>query len=220
MLLALDTSTRRIGVALYDAAQVLFETMWTSNFHHTVELAPAVQRALRHAGRSMDDVQAVAVAVGPGSFTSLRSGLAFAKGLALARSLPLIGVPSLDFLAASQPVSSDYRLAAVLEAGRKRLAVGWYECVEAAWQPTGRLELLTAAGLSQKIRQPTWVCGELDESARALLRRKWKNVRLASPAQSQRRPAFLAELAWARRQAGKLDDPATLSPIYLSQSSP
>jgi len=216
MLLALDTSTRRMGVALYDGIQVIHEMTWASNFHHTVELAPAIDLALTRAGVGADSLTVIAIARGPGSFTSLRTGLALAKGLALARRLPLIGIPSLDFLAAAQPVS-DLPLAAVLESGRKRLAVGWYETVDNQWQSTGKLELLDAQGLYDYITEPTLLCGELNADARALLKRKRKIALLASPAQSQRRPGYLAELAWNRWQSGQTDDPVTLAPIYLSQ---
>jgi tRNA threonylcarbamoyladenosine biosynthesis protein TsaB len=64
------------------------------------------------------------------------------------------------------------------------------------------------------------VCGELTGEARAILARKRKNVLLASPAQSLRRPSFLAELAWKRWQAGQVDDPVTLAPIYLHVGEP
>jgi hypothetical protein len=86
-------------------------------------------------------------------------------------------------------------MAAILEAGRNRLAVGWYQCGKGKWQPKGKLELLSPQQLSKRIRQPTYICGELNAGVRRLLQRKWKNVHLASPAQCQRRPAFLAELA-------------------------
>ena len=59
--------------------------------------------------------------LGPGSFTGLRIGLALAKGMALARHLPVIGVPTLDILAAAQPVREE-NLVAILLAGRGRLA--------------------------------------------------------------------------------------------------
>ena len=62
------------------------------------------------------------MALGPGSFTSLRVGLAFVKGLALARHLPIIGIPTLDVVAAAQEVR-DLPLAAVLQAGRGRFSL-------------------------------------------------------------------------------------------------
>lgn len=219
MLLSIDTSTRAVGVALYDGVRVLSEMTWVSKNHHTVELAPAVAEALSRAGVEAGDLQAVGVALGPGSFTGLRIGLALAKGLAFSRHIPLIGIPTLDILAASQPVR-DVPMAAVLEAGRKRLAVGWYRPEDGKWQSTGKLENLTLDEFVESISTPTLVCGELNAEARRRLERTHKNIILASPAQSLRRPAFLAELAWARWQAGKTNDPATLSPVYLHHGAP
>ena len=219
MLLALDTSTRMVGLALYDGVQVLSEVVWISQDHHTVELAPAVAEMLTRSGVEVADLQVLAVALGPGSFTGLRIGLAFAKGIALVRQLPVIGIPSLDSLVAAQPVNAG-QLAAVLRAGRGRWAVGWYHAVDGIWQPSGDIEVLTPQDLAQRIETPTQVCGEITEQERRILGRKWKNVILASPAQSVRRPAFLAELAWKRWQAGKINDPATLAPFYLHYKEP
>lgn len=216
MLLALDTSTRRIGIALYDGIQVVTEMVWASQFHHTVQLAPSVNRAMAQVDISIHELTAIGVALGPGSFTSLRTGLALAKGIALSRHLPLVGIPSLDILAASQPVSN-FPMAAVLEAGRKRLAIGWYDSVDGKWEPTGKMELLTAQGLASLIHRPTIICGELDADARNIIKRKWKNAIIASPSNSLRRPGFLGELAWGRWQRGEIDNPETLAPIYLSQ---
>lgn len=222
MLLAIDTSTRTVGLALYNGVQVLSEMVWTSADHHTVELAPAVAGLLERSGVDVTAIGALAVALGPGSFTGLRIGLALAKGIALVRRLPLLGIPTLDALAAAQP-ASDLPIAAVLRAGRGRLAVSWYlphTQLEPRTPTPPKIEVLTPAELSQRIQTPTLVCGELGEDDRRLLARKRKNVILASPAQSLRRPAFLAELGWQRWQAGESDDPATLAPIYLHYNDP
>ncbi len=214
MLLAVDTSTARLGLALYDGATVAAELTWTSRARHTVELAPALSGLLARTGLSMSGLSALAVALGPGSFTSLRVGLAFVKGLALARHLPLIGIPTLDSVAASVP-AQEIPLAAVIQAGRGRIAVGWYHASENGWQAEGPIEATTAEKLAESIRHPTLVVGELTAEERQRLARKWKNVRLVSPALSVRRPALLAELAWNRWQAGQMDEAASLAPIYL-----
>ena len=219
MLLAVDTSTRRPGIALYDGVQVCFEASWVSQFHHTVELAPAVDRAMEQVGIRPDDLECLGVALGPGSFTALRIGLAFAKGMAMARKLPVIGIPSLDILAASQPVQK-LPLIAVLEAGRKRLAVGRYKAIENNWLSHKKLQLMTPEELTASIKRPTLLCGEISKDARRQLRRKWKNALIATPAQSLRRPSYLAELAWARWQADQIDAVETLQPIYLSDHMP
>jgi tRNA threonylcarbamoyladenosine biosynthesis protein TsaB len=222
MLLAIDTSTAQVGLALYDGVQVIGELFWRSQAHHTEELAPALAGLLTRVGAAMDSVQALGVATGPGSFTSLRVGLAFAKGLSLARRLPLVGVPTLDVTAAcvpiadaSMPCGERRRLAAVLQAGRGRLALVWYRAGEEGWQAEGPALVTTAEGLARRIRQKVVVCGEMNAEERSRLARKFRNVILASPAQCVRRPGVLAELAWDRWQAGKVDSPASLAPIYL-----
>lgn len=219
MLLAVDTSTKQMGLALYDGAQVLGEMLWQSQHHHTIELAPAADRLLKSVGVKVDDIQSLGIALGPGSFTSLRVGLAFVKGLALARHYPLIGIPTLDVLAASVDVS-ELPLVVVLQAGRGRLAVGWYEAAENGWQAKGPASVATADELAEKLNSPTIVCGELSADERQRLARKRVNVLLRSPAQSTRRPGVLAELAWARWQGGESDDAASLAPIYLHVNDP
>jgi tRNA threonylcarbamoyladenosine biosynthesis protein TsaB len=222
MLLAIDTSTAQIGLALYDGATVPGELVWQSRLHHTEQLAPALVELLGRVGTTMDSVRALGVAIGPGSFTSLRVGLAFAKGLTLARHLPLIGIPTLDIVAACVPppdlaTGSGHRrkLAAVVQAGRGRLAVGWYKPAENRWQAIGPAITMNAGELEEKIHQPVIICGELTAEDRQCLARKFKNVMLASPAQCVRRPGVLAEIAWNRWQAGKIDAAASLAPIYL-----
>jgi tRNA threonylcarbamoyladenosine biosynthesis protein TsaB len=222
MLLAVDTSTAQLGLALYDGATVAAELIWTSRARHTVELAPALSGLLSRVGLTMGGLSALAVAIGPGSFTSLRVGLAFVKGLALARHLPLIGVPTLDAVAASVPVQ-EIPLAAVIQAGRGRIAVGWYHASESGWTAKGDalspskgpIEATTADKLAEAIHHPTLVVGELSAEERQRLARKRRNIQLASPAQSVRRPALLAELAWNRWQVNEMNDIASLAPIYL-----
>lgn len=219
MLLAVDTSTNQMGLALYDGAQVTGEFFWHSRQYHTVELAPAVADLFARTGLKMDMVQALGVALGPGSFTSLRVGLAFVKGLALARHLPVLGIPTLDIIAAAQPVR-ELPLAAVLQAGRGRLALRWYAAGEGVWKAKGPAQVTTADELAESIQAPTIVCGELTAEERQRLARKRVNVLLPSPAACVRRPAILAELAWERWRAGIQDDVASLAPIYLHVADP
>lgn len=214
MLLAVDTSTQTIGIALYNDPVVIGEMQWTSSNHHTTELTSAVDILMKRCNLKPSDLTLLVTALGPGTFTGLRIGLAFAKGLALSLHLPIIGVPTFDYLAASQPLS-EHPMAVVLPAGRTRLAVGWYSVKDHQWQSTSDPEVMTPEELSEKISGPTIICGELNADERQTLGRKWKNALLTSPAHSVRHPSMLAELGWLRWQAGLRDDPAMLAPIYL-----
>jgi tRNA threonylcarbamoyladenosine biosynthesis protein TsaB len=225
MLLAVDTSTAQIGLCLYDGVQVAAESIWVSRQHHTVELAPALAELMRRTAVNMADVHAIGVAIGPGSFTALRVGLAFVKGLALARKLPLVGIPTLDVLAAGQPPSK-LPLVAVLQAGRGRIAAEWYKQADGilpgglGWKSLGAAEITTADGLADSIEKPTRVAGELTANERQRLARKKVNVTLASPSLCVRRPSNLAQLAWNRWQEGRVDEAAALAPIYLQLPQP
>ncbi len=214
MLLAVDTSTRNVGIALYNGISVLGEMSWYSHNYHTVELAPSIQDLFTRCGVQPEQLTVLAAALGPGSFTGLRIGLALVKGIAQGQNLPVIGIPTLDFLAAAQP-PSNLPLVAVLQAGRGRLAAGWYQYQNERWQQETSPRVTTAEDLAAGITKPTLVCGELDADDQKTLTRKYRNVILASPAHSVRRPSFLAELAWQRWLNKETDDSASLSPIYV-----
>ena len=214
MLLAVDTSTTQVGVALYDGVHVIGESLWHGKLRHTPSLAPEIAALLKRTNRTMDEVTVLGVALGPGSFTSLRVGLSLIKGLALARNLPIIGIPTLDILAAAQP-ARDLRLATLLQAGRGRLAVGYYNASpNGIWEPKGDLSVMRVDELTENIEEKTLICGELSAEEREILANN-DLVELSSPSRSTRRPACLAELAWKRYQAKNTDDAASLSPIYL-----
>jgi tRNA threonylcarbamoyladenosine biosynthesis protein TsaB len=214
MLLAIDTSTAQVGLALYDGTQILSEMTWTTRQHHTTELAPALAGLLNRCGVSIDMVSALGVAVGPGSFTSLRVGLSLVKGIALARHIPVIGISTMDIIAAAQPVGK-HPLVVVIQAGRKRIAVGSYHCVKNEWQAQGGIKGATIEELTEEIESPTYVAGELSADDRSRLARKRVNILLASPVHCIRRPSILADLAWARWQKNDVDDAASLAPVYL-----
>jgi len=198
-LLAIDSSTHVGGLALYDGNRVLYECTWSRQDPRGSDLAPGIQVAFAHTGLKPTGLKAIGIAIGPGSYTGLRTSLALAKGMALVHGQPL----------------QDKPLAAVLIAGRGRLAVGRYREKKNRWQADGKPELMTADELEASINKPTIVCGEIYEEERRILGRKYKNVELATPAQCVRRPAVLAELAWDRWQAGDVDDIQGLTPMYL-----
>lgn len=100
MLLALDTSTAAVTVAVHDGREVRAESTTVDARRHTELLAPAIVTVLATAEANRRDLTAVAVGVGPGPFTGLRIGLATARTLGVALGIPVHGVCSLDIIAA------------------------------------------------------------------------------------------------------------------------
>jgi tRNA threonylcarbamoyladenosine biosynthesis protein TsaB len=98
-ILAIETSTLTGSVALLSDDRLLGELTLSVSVQHSERLMPAIEQILRDASITPEEVDAYAVAVGPGSFTGLRIGIAAAQGLALAHGKPLVGVSSLEGLA-------------------------------------------------------------------------------------------------------------------------
>lgn len=217
VLLALDTTTHALSLALYDGNTLLAEQLWVAGNQHNSLLADAIVNTLRVCSLATTDLTAVAVAIGPGSYTGLRIGVSLAKGIADARKLPLIGVTSLDILAVPQPISTRNRLLCVVQAGRGRIIAAQYHTKKGRWHPETEPIITDWASIIATLTQPTLVTGEIDDDGRAQLAAASKEIVVVSPALRARRAGLLAEEAWRRWQAGTSADfnPMTLTPLYL-----
>ncbi len=203
-LVAIDTSSDRAGVAVFDgtAASVI---AWPAHRNHTVTTLEQLDHLLRLAGITLRDIGAIAVAVGPGSFSALRVGLSTAKGLAFALGLPLIGISTTDAIAAHL-AWMDRPLLAVMTAGRDRVVWSRYEGGSAIEGPVNSTldELRVAAKTSGAI--------VASETELAL------DNAIVLPVGA--RVEQMARLGWTRLRAGQRDDAATLEPIYAHGRRP
>ncbi len=106
MLLALDSATPAVTVALADGDRLLAERTTVDARRHGELLAPAIAAVLAEAGVDRSDLTAIAVGVGPGPFTGLRVGLVTARTLGAVLGIPVLGVCTLDVLGPRQPGST------------------------------------------------------------------------------------------------------------------
>ncbi len=223
MLLSLDTATRHSGLALYDGQQIVAELNWHSVDAQTTELLPRLEQLMTWRGLQPADLAALAVSLGPGSFTGVRVAVSLAKGMALAQGLPLLGVPTLDATAYPH-LGHGEPVCAVVQAGRGRVLWSIYRpgpptdgahAVELGdWHGSCTpIALTDHEGLRAAIDRRTLLVGELTPDLRALLAERTGDLaELAGPAVATRRAGYVAELAWLRWQAGQADDPATPQP--------
>lgn len=232
-LIALDTSSEIGSVALYRDGRVVAEHTWHVGQNHTAETLPTLdylldkvtqhekphagQKAVAQAESSAGKIalRAVVVAIGPGSFNGLRAGIALAKGLAFAASVPIVGVGTLEVAAYAQS-ATDWPICALQPAGHGEVAAALYQMVGGVWTEKMAPEILTLDALLARMERPTLFCGEpspLDMAT--IVDRLGGQARIASPAALVRRAGFLAELGERRLESGQVDDIATLQPLYL-----
>lgn len=218
MLLAIDTSTRYAGVALLNSEGQLVQLLhWRSQHNHSVDLLPAVQTLLEREHATTQDLTGIIIALGPGSFSALRVGLSVAKGLAWARDLPLVPVTTLEAEAFAYRVGG-MTVCAMLDAGRGQLAWATFEEKQGQLDQTSSEQIAAPEELLRGLRSPTLLCGEaLERFGEALSNSAPKGVRLALPYLPGQRVAALAYLGNIRLQAGQVQDPASIEPLYLRQ---
>jgi len=209
MLLAIDTATARASIALHDGQTLRSECTWEAVNRHTTTLAARIAQMLAASDLTSADLTAVAVCIGPGSYTGVRIGVALAKGIAVARQLPLIGIPTLNILVAAQP-ADERPLYAVFAAGRQRAGSARYHWHEGGWRVETEIALGTWDELFARIDEPALLVGEIEQANVPAN----TTLTLPAPALHLRRAGFLADLAWTRLRAGQTDDPALLQPLY------
>lgn len=124
-LLALDTSGASGSVAVLENDRILSEVSWTGSASHTVELPNQMQKVLEASGLSLSKMEAFALTIGPGSFTGIRVGLSFVKGLALAGLKPVMGVSTLRSL--SRGVAEEGFLCPWIDARREEIYGALFE---------------------------------------------------------------------------------------------
>jgi tRNA threonylcarbamoyl adenosine modification protein YeaZ len=129
VLLAFDTATPYVTVALHDGDDVVAERRSEQRMKHGEQLAPLVEAVLADAGIVRQDLTAIAVGVGPGPFTGLRVGLVTARTLAFVLEIPVYGVCSLDVLAveAARGSLADREFVVATDARRKEVYLASYD---------------------------------------------------------------------------------------------
>ena len=108
LILAFETSAKAASVALMDGTKLLGESYQNTGLTHSQTLMVMAEDMLKQCGKSAADIQAVAVAEGPGSFTGVRIGVAAAKGFAWGKEIPCYGVSTLEAMAESLGIYEGY----------------------------------------------------------------------------------------------------------------
>ncbi len=213
--LALDTTTKAATSAVVSGARVLGEWAGDAGISPAAQLPRGIEEALAAAGCRPGDVDVLAVAVGPGSFTGLRVGIATMQGLAVALTRPLLGVSALEALmacaAAECADAGELLVSPWVDAWRGEVYAGAYRAGRGMMPPM----IGDPARVLAALDGPVLLVGDGAAAHRALIvSHAGSRVRFA-PTLTPRLAAAIARLAAARAQAGERPAPHAIAPLYV-----
>ena len=219
-ILAMDTATMVSSVAVAAEERVLAEVTAETRFTHSETLVANIEEVLRLADVNREELSAVAVSLGPGSFTGLRIGLAAAKAIAYALSIPLVGVPTLEVLAAAFP-SPGAIVAPLIDAQKGNGYFALYRFTETGLVCEKDVCVASPEEIADAIaneESPVTLAGDF---ARKLMQKGVelpKNASLAPITHIMPRAALVAARAVVRLENGEGKSPMELEPIYVRRS--
>jgi len=195
----------RDGVVLAEGSRV-------ESRSHTASLPALVDAVLGDAGVTIADVEAVAVSIGPGSFTGLRIGLALAKGIAFAGGLPLVGVPTLEALAHVADAAPGETICAALDARKREVYAALFAATPDGPRRVSTDVALAPETLAARLTPPCVLVGDAGEVYGDVL---GVRATLRPFATHHPRGGVIARLGAERIAAGEGGNPGPLEPTYV-----
>lgn len=217
-ILAVETSTLAGGTALLDGDRVVAEHILNVRATHSERLLASADRLLHDRGWEVEDLEGLAVAIGPGSFTGLRIGVSAVKGLAFALGVPVAAVPTLDALAAVLPFAQ-HPVCPVLDAKKGEVYASLYHWAGTEVVRDWEYLALAPDALCERLAGPVIFVGDAVEVYGPLFSaRLGARARFAPPGRRLPSPACVGVLGHALLRAGRTVDPSLLAPLYLRPS--
>ncbi len=225
-ILAIETTAIEGSIALLDENHLIAIYGLNLPTRHAERVMVSIDHLLKQSKASLRDLDAIAVSIGPGSFTGLRVGLATAKGLALGANLPLVLVPTLEAMAAGFPYAHPL-IAPFVDAHKSEVYTALFDTKKGkrhrlqddrAITPEAALEDILF--LSNKMKRPVLFSGDGVKKYRDLIKNKMDDQAYFPPKAFQfSSAAQVAELAFERFLNGELTPPDLANPVYLRAST-
>lgn len=209
IILGIDSSTDRLGIGLADTGRIIFEDWLDSAQEHATRIIGMIDSVLSKSSLSNENLEGIAIADGPGSFTGLRIGMAAAKGMALALNIPIVGISPFEVVARRiSPEYDRFFLAAVVRKGELFLCR-----VEGNTDIRKKITLVSREALPSLVGDdPVGLIGREPEG--------WPDL-IKTPIPTKKTEISGGELAQYGAEliaAGKGADLATLEPLYIAPS--
>ncbi len=217
--LAIETATVAGSAAILDSRKGLIgELKVDVSIAYAERLTASIDLILKASCLSINDMDAFAVSIGPGSFTGLRIGLSTIKGLSYATGKPVVPVPTLDAFASTIPFCH-YQICPMLDARRNEVYAGRYR-----WDGNTCVKIMPETAISpveliKSIKEPTVFTGNGAVKYKNIIQDTLRENALFAPASRMTPSASsIAEAALEIIKKGELTDPAGLTPFYARKS--
>ncbi len=220
LILAFETSAKAGSVALLEGEKLLGERYQNTGLTHSQTLLPMAQNLIAECGYAPADVQAVAVAAGPGSFTGVRIGVAAAKGFAWGSQIPCYGVSTLEAMALQLGAWQGYVLP-VMDARRNQVYNALFYAKDGVLERISPDRAISLEDLAEEIKsleEPVFLVGDGSILCYNTLKSVVPGLVLPPEHRMHQRAAGVGLGAWAMIQAGLPGDANTLEPNYLRLS--
>jgi tRNA threonylcarbamoyladenosine biosynthesis protein TsaB len=214
-ILGLETSTAVCSVGLFREGTAGVERSLRESHIHSEKLLTLVKEVMVEAGISLKELDAIAISVGPGSFTGLRIGLSTAKGLSFALGKPLVSVPTFEAIAAAGHKRNGRfeSVAVLIDAKKEEWYMGRYRLEKGTMIPDGPVHITSledAAGAMRGVQSLLVLTDKVDEVKRSL-----DNAATIEDVHDYCRGDVVAAVAHPRVINHEFADASALEPMYL-----
>ena len=220
LILAFETSAKAASVALTEDGKLLGESYQNTGLTHSQTLMVMAEDLLKQCGKTVNDITAVAVAEGPGSFTGVRIGVAAAKGFAWGRELPCYGISTLEAMALSLGVWEGH-VCACMDARRNQVYNARFFAGHGNLTRFKEDRAISLAELKTELEHvsgPIFLVGDGAELTYKTLAKQIPNLILPPEHHRHQRAVGVALLAQKKAAAGETGDGNALNPNYLRLS--
>jgi len=212
--LALETSTMIGSIALSTPTELLAEYQLGIKTSYSDMLLPAIEHVLHTTNTPLQEIDAFAIAQGPGSFTALRIGMSVVKGLALATKKPVIPVSTLDGLAQNM-FASNYLICPLLDARRHEVYSAYYKKEGDVLKRLSPDRALRPKKLLEEIHEDVIFLGDGSERYRDLIGSALQGKALFAPLHlNHPRASIIAQLAFQKGMHVASPETDALTPLY------
>ena len=220
LLLAFETSAKAASVALFREGRLLGESYQNTGLTHSQTLMVMAEDLLNQCGHTPQDVRAVAVAEGPGSFTGVRIGVAAAKGFAWGSNIPCFGVSTLEAMALGLGAYQGY-ICPVMDARRSQVYNALFYVNHGAISRVTEDRALALADLKtelQALEEPIFLVGDGSTLTYSTLSGEVPNLVMPAEHRMHQRAVGVGLGALQKLAAGEIGDGNALTPNYLRLS--